>query len=95
MPPETVLSIQPAVEYQVDQGGSLGVLSAGHTGDESDDAGSDVGTHGQEDALVESDETGYDHGDRDRSHHGRTLDYRSKERAEQNQNDRIAYSGEE
>ena len=61
------------IEEKVDERGPLCVESAGHSRHDCYDAGTDVGSDGEVDTLVETDESSADHGDDDRGHDGGTL----------------------
>ena len=84
-----------AVEQQVDKRRSFGICPAGHARNDRHYAGADVGTHRQVNTLVNTDEPGHHHGQRNGSHDGRALDNGSENRAQQHQQDGIADSGEE
>ena len=58
----------------MDKSRAFGICTACHTGNDGDDAGADVGTHGKENTLVDVDKSCDYHGQSDGGHHRGTLD---------------------
>ena len=77
------------VEEQVDEGRAFRVRTGGHAGDDGDNAGTDVGTHRQVNALIEGNESDEEHGDGNGGHDRRALDDRRQDGTDQDQQQRV------
>jgi len=73
------------VEQKMNQRGPAGVDAAGDSGKNGYHAGTDIGTHRQENALVQRNQSGHHHGERDGGHDGWALDDGGEDGAREHQ----------